>query len=161
MFFQRLHLGWFATEMSIQNGSKRLILCSMTIACWPWLQENASNLALMSILCLRRTTWLMPHQLPFLEWALSISGNIYWELLKFEKVDPIYNWFSLSNFYFQSISEDDMDFHIVVRSWLLEQPDEVQKSLHSLIESYFYKGTNRFTESNSLSHWLLIQLLNW
>lgn len=45
-----------------------------------------------------------------------------------------------------------MDFHIVVRSWLLEQPDEVQKSLHSLIESYFYKGTNRFTESNSLSH---------
>ncbi|KAI9564905.1 hypothetical protein GHT06_008646 [Daphnia sinensis] len=37
-------------------------------------------------------------------------------------------------------SEDDMDFRIVVRSWLLEQPDEVQKSLHSLIEAYFYKA---------------------
>jgi hypothetical protein len=36
-----------------------------------------------------------------------------------------------------------MDFHIVIRSWLLEQPSEVQKSLQSLIDSYFYKGNGQ------------------
>ncbi len=44
------------------------------------------------------------------------------------------------------ISEDDMDFHIVIRSWLLEQPSEVQKSLQSLIDSYFYKGNDQHVD---------------
>ena len=33
-----------------------------------------------------------------------------------------------------------MEFQVVIRRWLLEQPNEVQKLLQSLIESYFYKG---------------------
>ena len=36
-----------------------------------------------------------------------------------------------------------MDFRIVIRSWLLEQPNDVQKSLQSLIDSYFYKGNQQ------------------
>ncbi len=33
-----------------------------------------------------------------------------------------------------------MDFQVVIRRWLLEQSNEVQKLLQSLIDSYFYKG---------------------
>ena len=33
-----------------------------------------------------------------------------------------------------------MEFQVVIRRWLLEQPNEVQKLLQSLIESCFYKG---------------------
>jgi hypothetical protein len=39
-----------------------------------------------------------------------------------------------------------MNFHIVIRSWLLEQPSEVQKSLQSLIDSYFYKGNDQHVD---------------
>lgn len=39
-----------------------------------------------------------------------------------------------------------MDFHIVIRSWLLEQPSDVQKSLQSLIDSYLYKGNGQHVD---------------
>ena len=34
-----------------------------------------------------------------------------------------------------------MDFAVVIRRWLLEQPDEVQQMLQSLIDSYLEKGS--------------------
>lgn len=37
-------------------------------------------------------------------------------------------------------SEDDMQFNVVIRRWILERPDEMRKLLQSMVDDYFYKG---------------------